>query len=184
MMTIEGVTIPVQADELTIEQFDKLNYITKDGSLDNIEKQIAKFVYLGVTEEVFESMEFEKFKEYNKEFNDAPMDLTRLASIEVDGYTYEAPETIGVKDLGLIEKAWRLNDASFAAETCAILFKRTDLGRTEHYTSAHIKHKVKLFKSQKASLVVPYIIDCLNQLTSQAKQLNDEATQELERDNG
>jgi hypothetical protein len=105
MMNLKGYDLPNLPSELSVEQFDKLNLITTDNTLDNIEKWMTKFEYLGFPSELFDDMSFEELKEAIKEFNDIPpysREFTK--SIEVDGYTYEANETIGVKDLGLIEK--------------------------------------------------------------------------------
>lgn len=184
MTEIAGVEIPNHINELTIEQFDKLNAITRDDSLDNIEKYIAKFVYLGVPEDAFDEMDFEDFKQCILNFNDSPPYPTeKVLSFEFDGYTYEANETIGVRDLGLIEKCWKQNTDNFASEALAILYKRTDLTKKEHYSNAHIKHKAKIFKSQKAEMAVPFVLDIIRQLTDTAQKLN-EATEELESDKG
>jgi hypothetical protein len=40
----------------------------------------------------------------------------------------------------------------------AIMFKRSDLSNTEHFADAHLKHKAKIFRTQKAELCVPYIV--------------------------
>jgi hypothetical protein len=183
MMKLKGYDLPNLPSELTVEQFDKLNLITTDNNLDNIEKWMAKFEYLGFPSELFDDMDFEELKEAIKEFNDIPAYSREFnPTIEAGGYTYEAPTVIGVKDLGLIEKAWKQESSMFAAKTLAILFKRTDLGRTEHYTPAHIKHKTNLFKSQKADIAIPYILEVVKLLTETAQQINDN-TQELDGDN-
>lgn len=184
MIKIKDYEIPNQADEMTIEQFDKMNEVIKNDELDNIEKWLTVFELFGVPEEVFDDMDFKDFKALIDEFNQAPNKSDRISSIEIDGYTYTAPEKVGVKDLGMIEKAWKAGTKDFAAETISIIFKRDDLSKTEHYTPAHIKQKTKLFKTQKASLAVPYILEVLTQLTESTKQLKDEATKELESTEG
>ena len=183
MMNLKGYDLPNLPSELSVEQFDKLNLITTDNTLDNIEKWMTKFEYLGFPSELFDNMSFEELKEAIKEFNDIPpysREFTK--SIEVDGYTYEANETIGVKDLGLIEKTWKLNSAHFAAETLAILFKRNDLTKKEHYAPAHIKQKANLFKKQKAEIAIPYVLEIVKLLTETAQQVNDDS-EELAGDN-
>lgn len=181
MVNIAGYEIPNKPDELTVEQFDKINAITSSVDMDEIEKWIEKFKYLGVPEDAFDDMEFKDFQQCVKDWNDQPnYDKNKTMSVEIDGYTYEAKESIGVKDLGLIEKVWKQNDANFAAHTLAILFKRTDLSKTEHYTPAHIKQKTKLFKQLKSSVAIPYIIEILSKLTESAKQYTNEVTEQLE----
>lgn len=184
MIKINQYEIPNTAEELTVEQLDKLNHITRRDDLDNIEKYLEKFSYLGIPEEHFDEMEFSEFKEHIKAFEQSEVPTEKVKSIEIEGYTYEAPEVVGVKDLGMIEKVWRANVDNFSSEMLAVIFKRTDLSRTEHYTPAHLKHKAKLFKEQKASLAMPYIVEVLTQLSKTAQQIADGNTEELEGSQG
>jgi hypothetical protein len=184
MITIDEYQIPNTADELTVEQLDKLNHITRREDLDNIEKYIEKFAYLGVPEAHFDEMTFDVFKEHIRNFETSEVPTEKLKTIEIDGFTYEAPEVIGVKDLGLIEKVWRANVDNFSSEMLAVIFKRTDLTRTEHYASAHLKLKAKLFKQQRAAIAMPYIVEVLTQLSKTAQQVVDEHSEELESSQG
>ncbi len=105
MIQIFGTEIPNQLNELTVEQFDHLNKIENNIELDTIEKWIEKFIYLGVEEKAFDSMELDEFANYIKEFNKSDIPSTeKVTKIVIDKYTYEANEQIGVKDLGMIEK--------------------------------------------------------------------------------
>lgn len=184
MVEIAGYNIPNEPTELTVEQFDKVNFITADQNLDEIEKWIAKFVYLGVNEDAFDDMSMEEFYENVAKWNEQPPHpKDKTLSIEIDGYTYEAKETIGVKDLGMIEKVWKANSGNFAADTLAILYKRSDLSKVEHYAPAHIKHKSALFKKQPSALVIPWIIEVLEKLTKTTQQIKDAVTEELESNN-
>lgn len=181
MVTVEGYEIPNLVSELTVEQFDKLNNIENNKDLDIVEKWLYKFVYLGIPEEVFDDMELTKMKEYVDLWDVPPVVGDKQLTIEIDGYTYEAKESIGVKDLSLIEKAWKKNVSNFSSESLAVLFKRTDLSRTEHYAPAHIKQKLKLFSQQKAELALPYVVDIIKTLTNTAEDANSES---LESNNG
>jgi len=184
MVEIAGCNIPNQPDELTIEQFDKINFITSNEEFDDIEKWVNKFVYLGVNEDAFDDMEMEEFYDSIARWNDQPPHpKDKVLSIEIDGYTYEAKESIGVKDLGMIEKVWKSGGANFAAETLSIIYKRSDLGKVEHYAPAHIKHKISLFKKQPSSIVIPYIIEILEKLTKTTQQIKNAVTEELESTN-
>lgn len=186
MVNIKGHEIPNLASELTVEQFDYLNSLSRNNQLDNIDKWVSKFIYLGVPEEVFEDVYLDELKEYIRLFNDSELTLEKVTEIEVDGYTYVAPERIGVKDLGLIEKAWKLNIDTFGSEAMAILFKRSDLTKKEHYTNAHLKHKQKIFKGLKSNIAVPYVYEILKELNNTAEKLNNESqtTEELDGSNG
>jgi len=184
MVDIAGYNIPNEPHELTIEQFDKINFITSNQELDEIEKWIEKFKYLGVEESTFDDMQMEEFYQLIADWNDQPTHpKEKVLNIEIDGYTYEAKESIGVRDLGMIEKVWKQNNGNFASETLAIIYKRADLSKTEHYAPAHIKHKTALFKKQPSSLVIPYIIDVLEKLTKTTQQIKNAVTEELEQPN-
>ena len=142
MLKIKETEIPNTVFELTIKQFDKVNTISADVNLDEIEKWIEKFVYLGADREAFDDMELEDFNNLIREWNDQPQNPTeKIKTIELDGYTYEASDSIGVKDLGMIEKVWKQQTGEGSAETLAIIFKRTDLTKKEHYAPAHIKQR-------------------------------------------
>jgi hypothetical protein len=185
MIQIFGTEIPNQLNELTVEQFDYLNKIENNQDLDTIEKWIEKFIYLGVSDKAFDTMELDEFANYIKIYNKSDIPSTeKVTQIVIDKYTYEANEQIGVKDLGMIEKIYRGQDDNFTAQTLAILFKRTDLTRTEHYAPAHLKFKANLFKKQYAEIAFPYIMDILQKITKITEKKVDEVTQELERDNG
>ena len=185
MIQIYGSEIPNQLNELTVEQFDHLNKIENNIELDTIEKWIEKFIYLGVEEKAFDSMELDEFANYIKDFNKSEIPSTeKVTQIVIDKYTYETSENIGVKDLGMIEKIYRSQDENFTAQTLSILFKRTDLTRTEHYAPAHLKLKVNLFKKQNAEIAFPYILDILQKITKITEKIVNEATEELERGNG
>ena len=58
----------------------------------------------------------------------------------------------------------------------AILFKRDDLTKTEHYDSTHIKHKAKMIRELKAELVVPFLVEIGQKL---AKQMPKDAPAEV-----
>lgn len=185
MIQIYGTDIPNQLDELTVEQFDYLNKIENNTELDTIEKWIEKFIYLGVPEKAFDNMELEEFANYIKIYNKSDIPSTdKVTELVIDKYTYQSSENIGVKDLGMIEKIYRSQDENFTAQTLAILFKRSDLTRTEHYAPAHLKLKVNLFKKQKAGIAFPYILDILQKITKITEQKVDETSEELERSNG
>ena len=180
MIQIFGNDIPNQLNELTVEQFDYLNKIENNTELDTIEKWIEKFVYLGVPEKAFDNMELEEFANYIKVFNKSDIPSTdKVTKIVIDKYTYETSENIGVKDLGMIEKIYRSQDDNFTAQTLAILFKRTDLSRTEHYAPAHLKLKTNLFKKQTAEIAFPYILDILQKITKITEQKVEETNEEV-----
>lgn len=185
MIQIYGVEIPNNLNELTVQQFDELNKIENNQELDTIEKWIEKFIYLGVPDKAFDSMELEEFANYIKLFNKSEVPSgDKVTELVIDKYTYQANENIGVKDLGLLERIYRSQADDFCAQTLAILFKRTDLTRTEHYAPAHLKFKVNLMKKQNAEIAFPYIMEILSKITKIAEKKVDETTEELDASNG
>jgi hypothetical protein len=175
-----GVEIPNHLNELSVQQFDELNKIENNQELDTIEKWIEKFIYLGVPEKAFDKMELDEFTNYIKEFNKSEVpNGEKVTELVIDKYTYQANETIGVKDLGLIEKIYRGQDDNFCAQTLAILFKRTDLTRTEHYAPAHLKFKVNVMKKQNAEVAFPYIMEILQKIAVISEKKVEEANTEV-----
>ena len=180
MIQMFGVEIPNHLNELTVQQFDELNKIENNQELDTIEKWIEKFIYLGVPDKAFDKMELEEFTNYIKEFNKSEVPSgEKVTELVIDKYTYHANETIGVKDLGLIEKIYRGQDDNFCAQTLAILFKRTDLTRTEHYAPAHLKFKVNVMKKQNAEVAFPYIMEILQKIAVISEKKVEEANIEV-----
>ena len=180
MIQMFGVEIPNHLNELTVQQFDELNKIENNQELDTIEKWIEKFIYLGVPDKAFDKMELDEFTNYIKEFNKSEIPQgKKVTELVIDKYTYQANETIGVKDLGLIEKIYRGQDDNFCAQTLAILFKRTDLTRTEHYAPAHLKVKVALMKKQNAEVAFPYIMEILQKIAVISEKKLEEANEEV-----
>lgn len=178
MIKIEGFEIPNKVNELTVEQFDKLNSINLM-DLETFEKWIEKFVYLGVDESVFETMDVPTFRRYVEEYNDVgEIPTKKTLSFEIEGFKYVASESIGIKDMSLIEKAWKKSKDTFSLDVISILYKREDLTKTEHYSDAHIKHKKTLFKDVKINVAYPFVMEVLESLVNQTQEAN-ETTQEL-----
>jgi hypothetical protein len=159
MIQIFDQEIPNKMDELTIEQFEKISQILNNQDFDNIEKYVEMFKYLGIKEEMWDDYPFSEFIKLVQDFNlDSFTPGETVTSIEVDGYTYEAQLKLSVKETKLIEKIVNSKPNHYISDIMAIMFKRTDLSNTEHFTDAHLKHKAKLFRTQKAELCVPYIV--------------------------
>jgi hypothetical protein len=181
MVEILGKQIPNQLNELTIQQFEDITDIHNDSSLDIIEKHIKVFELLGVSEDemVEQDVDFETFKKYVQEFNQKT-DAEIIKEVEIDGYTYKAYEEefkLSVKDMKVIEKIINSKHKGYLSELIAVLFKRTDLSKIEHYDKAHIKHKSKIFREEKAALAVPYLVHIGNKFS---KQIENESTEVVE----
>jgi hypothetical protein len=55
----------------------------------------------------------------------------------------------------------------------AVLFKRTDLTKNEHYTDAHIKLKSKIIRELPAEVAVPYLVAVAETINKQVQSLNE-----------
>jgi len=170
MVEILGKKIPNQLNELTVQQFEDITNIHAKQDLDAIEKHLAVFELLGIKEEDFEDTSIEDFKSYVRDFNNIKGAKKIVNSIELDGYKYTAFDTdfkLSVRDTKHIEKAMASRHKGYISEILAILFKREDLTKTEHYAEAHIKHKAKLIREQKAALAVPYLAEIGSKLSKE-----------------
>lgn len=177
MITVFGKEIPNKMDELTLDQFQKISAIHNNPEYDTLEKHCKVFEYLGITEEDMD-VEFEIFLENVKLFNkDNFTKKDTVEEIELEGYTYKAEMKLSVKESRLIEKIVKKENKEFISDIMALMFKRTDLTKAEHYDPAHLKHKAKLFGKLSADIAMPYLTFVTNKITSHAD------TKPLESDN-
>jgi hypothetical protein len=178
MIKIFEREIPNKMDELTIEQFEKVTEITNNKELDNIERYVKLFEYFGVKESEWDEndVELSEFIEKVKEFNSNNYEVKdAVESFELEGYTYEAQMKLSVKDTKVIEKIVNNKSSNWISDLLALMFKRSDLSSTEHYSEAHLKHKSKLFKKLKAEIAVPYLVFVTEKISSHAKTQSAEA---------
>jgi hypothetical protein len=177
MVEILGKEIANEMNELTIQQFEEITDIHANEKLDIIEKHLEVFKYMGVSNDI-EEVDFEVFKEYVEKFNTAKVPSSELLKrFEKDGYTYQAYDDdfkLTAKDTKLIEKILGNKHKGYISEVLAVLFKRTDLTKTEHYTDAHIKHKAKLIRELKADVAVPYLVAVANKINNHVQKSNEE----------
>lgn len=178
MVEILGKEIPNEMNELTIQQFEEITDIHANTELDVIEKHLAVFKFMGVPDDI-EDIDFEVFKEYVDKFNKAQVPSSELLKrFEVDGYTYQAYDDdfrLTAKDTKLIEKILGSKHKGYVSEVLAVLFKRTDLSKVEHYTDAHIKQKAKLIRELKAEVAVPYLIAVANKINNHVQKSNEDS---------
>lgn len=170
MISIFDREIPNKMDELTIEQFERISQILNNQEFDNIEKYVEMFKYLGIDEKLWDDYPFSDFIKLVQDFNlDSYTPQEPVTSIELEGYTYTAEMRLSVKETKLIEKIVNGKPNNYISDILAIMFKRTDLGNTEHFTDAHLKLKSKLFRDQKAELCIPYIVFVTEKIAEYAK---------------
>lgn len=156
MIEVLGRQIANKMNEITVEEFEKISAIHNNKEFDNIEKQIKVFEVVGIEEDEWD--DFNYFVEKTKEFNTDNYEAKdAIEEIEIDGFTYKAEMKLSVKDTKLIEKIIVKENKHSVSDIMALMFKRTDLSNTEHYDSAHLKHKSKLFRTQAAEIAIPYL---------------------------
>jgi hypothetical protein len=179
MIELFGKEIPSKMDELTLEQFQKISAIHNNAEYDTLEKHCKVFEYLGVTEEEMD-VDFELFLENVKLFNkDNYTKADPIEEIEIEGYTYKAEMKLSVKDSRIVEKIIKKENKEYISDIMALMFKRTDLSNSEHYDSAHLKHKAKLFSKLKADIAIPYLTFVTYKITNHAES---QVAKELESD--
>lgn len=182
MVEILGKQIANEMNELTIQQFEEITDIHANDKLDIIEKHLEVFKFMGVSDDI-EEVDFEVFKEYVDKFNTAKVPSSELLKrFEVDGYIYQAYDDdfrLTAKDTKLIEKILGNKHKGYISEVLAVLFKRTDLSKVEHYTDAHIKQKAKLIRELKADVAVPYLVAVADKINNHVQKSN-EATESVE----
>ena len=175
MVTICNKDIPNELNELTIQQFEDITSIHANADMDHVEKHLEVFKYMGVPE--VEDMDFEDFKEAIRVFNTAKNpDGVLLKRFENDGYVYQAYDQdfkLTAKDTKHIEKILAHKHKGYVSEALAVLFKRTDLSKTEHYTDAHIKLKSKIIRELPAEVAVPYLVAIAETINKQVQSLNE-----------
>ena len=170
MVTILGKEVPNQLNELTVQQFEDVTTIHANQELDAIEKHIDVFALLGVPEADWDDVSIEEFKECVKNFNNLSGKPEMQQSFEHMNYTYTAFDEVfklSVRDTKHIEKVMHSRHKGYISEILAILFKRTDLTKAEHYTDAHIKLKAKIIRELKAELAMPYLVEIGQKLAKQ-----------------
>ena len=159
MIKINDYEVKNTVEELTVKEFEEVASIQNDAGLDYVEKQIKVFTTLGVPEDVIDSMDIVEFKNHVKAFNDVePKEYPFLPEVEIEGYVYKAFDEefkLSVRDLKHIES--RVKKGKYMAFMLAVIFKRTDLTKTEHYDNAHLKEKERLFSKLPAAVAVPYV---------------------------
>lgn len=171
MVKILDKKIPNQLNELTIQQFEDITSIHAQQDLDAIEKHLKVFELFGINESDFEDTSIEQFRQYVKQFNNIKGKPELQSTIEMDGYKYTAFEgekfKLSVRDTKHIEKSMNSRHKGYISEMLAVLFKRDDLTKAEHYDSAHIKHKAKMIRELKAELALPYLVEIGQKLSKE-----------------
>lgn len=178
MIQLEGFEIKNQMSEYTLFELEQISIKLNDDSLDYIEKYLNILEILNVPEVIIDNLDVDSLisiiRQLNVVTND---DLNLTKSIDINGYTYSAYTEdefkLNVRDLALIEKSVKLNGKFKMTDIIAIIFKRDDLTKKEHYDPTHLKYKAELFRDIKANLVYGYILYIAEKVSKKLKTLNE-----------
>lgn len=152
-----------EPEEIKLSEFEKIYNILNTPDIGKLEQYSEVFKLMGLPEEVIDDLELHEFMDILRSFNGMSVgDMLPSKSFEIEGYEYVAYEgdefKFKTKDVIEIERLAKIGVKNFPSMVMAILFKRSDLSKTEHYAKAHIEHKAKLFKEHlTADFVIPYI---------------------------
>lgn len=198
MLNILGKEYPSRLDELTVDQWERIgNIYAKEQDAETKQGATLCFVEifreLGVPEKdllELRRMPEAVFNDAVKKFDaDTKQECEVVKEIELKGYRYACPLHNG--DIFLTPEKRALINEKFSkraksgnfAYMMAVLFERTDLTPTEHYTKAHIEHKSELFKELKASVVAPVVFAFMKYnydiMKAEKQALEDENSGEL-----
>lgn len=173
MYTVHNWSMKTNLEDFTVGEFEKIITILNNPLLENIEKYFDIFEFLGMPESILNDLTDDEFFELIQQFNLTSDHSEMKPSIEVDGRVYRAYPDDGefilrAKDLSHIEKTIK-NEPNYVSKILAIILKREDLGPNEHWTSAHIVHKAKLFRDLNAKDMWPYIYFVTNKINNKLK---------------
>lgn len=174
----ESYEMKNQLEELTIGEFEKISNLLNNEQ-NKIEAYMDVFSILGVPQEIIDELDYDEFVSVINSFEFTAPKLEYRQSFELDGYTYVSYTgeefKLKVKDMSLCEKYVVQNPEAYIGEMMAILFKRNDLTKNEHYENIHIKHKAKLFREHvTADIALPFIAMFSEKLIKNVVILKDE----------
>ena len=162
--------------ELNLDEFSKLNTIISDEKSDNVTKWCDVLEHVGLPTHVIDELSIDELAEYISNAFKDKISSKINGSIEVDGYTYECKldnnkPVISVIDLKWIEKVM----SKGPAHLIAVVFKRTDLAKKEHFERAHINHKAEVLgKAMSAEQSLHFLTYISQEINKAFKSFVDE----------
>jgi hypothetical protein len=154
------IVFPSEYNEITIKQLDRIAEIF-EAETTEIEQWILVVSFLaGIPKSVVEDWPMDDFMVIcNQLFTRLPEPQAAVDTILLDGYTYQLTpyDYLTAKESAMVEKIFTKNTRDRFAQVLAIIFKREDLSKTEHFTNAHIKYKAELFGSLKADTMIGHL---------------------------
>lgn len=172
--------------ELTLNEFNKVNEILNKENISSYEKYYNMYEFLGLNE-LLDVITVDQFTQLTKEYLNVERTSELKKSFIIDGFEYRLCEDnedffIKTPDFIAIESIVKRQMKFDPIYAIAILYKRTDLTKTEHKDSAHINHKYQLFKDKIIVKDVIQIIGILSNVLN--KQLSIIKNENIESING
>jgi hypothetical protein len=145
------------ASEVNLKELSHITQIM-EGKGVFFDKWLQVVSYLG-SPELSEIISSTALLDYIRNFKVTDFNGAIADSIELDGFKYVYTKELSGKDLSLIEKY--MNEKPDKLKyVFSIVYKREDLSNKEHYSKAHIEHKVKLFEDKVSGEIAnPVIIE-------------------------
>ncbi len=166
-------TVPNQANELTIPQFESICQLSMLPTDDYIERYITIFEILGITPDETEQIDTEDFMNAIKQFNLTKWDYSNFVpEIKIGDKIYRAftgdKYVLSVPDLSKIEHFIKKNPKVYLAEMLAIIYKDIELDKKTNRQDDVIITRAKLFREElKAEVMLPYVTLILNKVVTQ-----------------
>jgi hypothetical protein len=166
-------------NELTVKDFDNMQKILNNDKLDNIDKWLQIATVFGEDENKLDEYDVDDILNFINKIKNQKFDneLVMIKNIEIDGYNYvaytEDVYKMKAKDLSVIETY--LKKDNYMAYILAVIFKREDLTKKEHYDDAHIKHKSTLFDEFLIKDFIPYFNYIIDKVSKKIKMIIDDA---------
>jgi hypothetical protein len=164
MIEVKGILLRNEADEITLNEFEKIFNILQNDEVGKLEQYIKIFQLLGIDENVLDEMDETELIELIKAFNIMRMSDTELVpGFEINGRNYIAYNEVEdfklkSKSIVEIERYAKKGGEHYPSHILACIFKDEALTKNEHFIESHLKHKAKLFRENiKASIATPYI---------------------------
>jgi len=167
------------AEDLLINDYENLAAILNNPSINEIDRFFKAFVLLGVDGDILDTLDGFSFLKIIKEFKDVEMPVGEFTQfLEINGRTYQSFDQeffFSVKDMKMIEASVKKNPTHFIGEVMAIVFKDTELTKTEHQDDAHIKYKAKLIRENvQYKVALPFIASFSKQMIANLESYKNE----------
>jgi hypothetical protein len=166
--------------EVTLNELAKISAILeKEGDKDHTERWLEVLAILG-SKELVEVIPLKLFGEAIQSVQITEVKNEIQPTFEVNGREYaceleDGKLYLSAQDIAKIENLARKGGA-WGNKAFAVVYKDTQLTKTEHYTDAHIDHKANLFGDfVTADIASPVIFDLSKQYVEHVQLLIDAA---------